>query len=124
MQQFPGYSEKEVLHDALSAQKSMTGLLNSFSNECANPGVRKIMLDILDDEHAIQFDVFNDMHARGYYPTTPAQQDKVCKLKDTYAKSAKSAGGKSSSQGQQPGAAAQDENTGAWHTDKNNTPLL
>lgn len=96
-----GFSEKEVLLDALTAQKGMTGMLNNFSNECANPEVRKVMLDILNDEHSIQFDVFNDMQTRGYYQVTPAQQDKVTKVKDTYA--------------QQSGANT-DTNTGIWHT--------
>ena len=99
------YTEKEVLHDALTMEKNITGTLNNFSNECANDNVRKVMLDILNDEHAIQFDVFNDMHARGYYPTTPAQQDKVNQIKSTYAKQA----------GQTPVI-----NTGEWHTQENN----
>ncbi len=96
-----GFSEKEVLFDALSAQKSMTGMFNTYSNECANPEVRKVMLDILNDEHSIQFDVFSDIQSRGYYSVTPAQQDKVTKVKDTYAQQA---------------SANTDTNTGIWHT--------
>ncbi len=84
------FSEKEVLHDALEAQKHITGMFNSYSNECANPQVRKVMLDILNDEHSIQFDVFNDMSKRGYYPVSPAQQDKVNQMKSTYAQQASS----------------------------------
>lgn len=84
------FTEKEVLHDALEAQKHVTGMFNSYSNECANPQVRKVMLDILNDEHSIQFDVFNDMQKRGYYPVTPAQQDKVNQIKSTYAQQASS----------------------------------
>lgn len=99
------FSDKEVLNDALTAQKHITGSLNTYSNECANNNVRKIMLDILNDEHSIQFDVFNDMQARGYYPTTPAQQDKVNQVKTTYAKQA---------------SANTSANTGEWHTQENN----
>lgn len=84
------FTEKEVLHDALEAQKHVTGMFNNYSNECANPQVRKVMLDILNDEHSIQFDVFNDMQTRGYYPVTPAQQDKVNQIKSTYAQQASS----------------------------------
>lgn len=96
-----GFSEKEVLHDALESQKQVTGMLNSFSNECANPEVRKVMLDILNDEHSIQFDVFNDMQRRGYYPVSAAQQDKITQIKNTYAQQ------------------ASNTNTGAWHTQNN-----
>ncbi len=84
------FTEKEVLHDALEAQKHVTGMFNNYSNECANPQVRKVMLDILNDEHSIQFDVFNDMQTRGYYSVTPAQQDKVNQIKSTYAQQASS----------------------------------
>ena len=66
------YSDKEVLEDALTAQKHITGMFNTSSNECVHPELRKTMLDILNDEHSIQFDVFDDMHQRGMYPTPSA----------------------------------------------------
>ena len=96
------FTEKEVLHDALEAQKHVTGMFNNYSNECANPQVRKVMLDILNDEHSIQFDVFNDMQTRGYYSVTPAQQDKVNQIKSTYAQQA-SSGSSGGSGGMIPG---------------------
>ncbi|MDL2217096.1 spore coat protein [Christensenellaceae bacterium OttesenSCG-928-M15] len=102
------YTEKEVLADALTMQKNITGTLNNFSNECKNQNVRKTMLEILNDEHSIQFDVFNDMHTRGYYKTTPAQQDKINQVKSTYAQQANNTGTSA--------------NTGEWHT-KQDDPL-
>ncbi len=85
-----GYTDKEVLTDALTMQKHMTGNVNTFSNECKNQDVRKTMLDILNDEHSIQFDIFNDMQAKGYYKTKPAPQDKISEVKSTFAKQANS----------------------------------
>ncbi|MDR1619081.1 MAG: spore coat protein [Clostridiales bacterium] len=82
------FSDKEVLHDALTAQKGVTGLFNTFSNEVVCPNLHKVMLDILNDEHAIQFEVFNDMHGRGFYPTPAAQQDKINQTKKQYAEQA------------------------------------
>ncbi len=93
------FTEKEILQDALTAQKGATGMFNTFSNECACPNLQKIMLDILNDEHAIQFDVFNDMSQRGFYPTTSAPQDKINQLKTQYANQAVTT-----------------TNTGVWHT--------
>ena len=46
------------------------------------------MLDILEEEHDIQQDVFNMMHSKGYYPTPAAEQQKVDQLKQQYAKCA------------------------------------
>lgn len=73
------YTEKEILGDALAAQKASTGHFNMSANECVHEDVRQTMLHILNQEHDIQQDVFKMMHAQGYYPT-PAAEDK--KLQD------------------------------------------
>ena len=41
------YSEKEVLADALTAEKSATNNYNTFSNECVHEDVRNAILDCL-----------------------------------------------------------------------------
>lgn len=78
------YKEKEILGDALAAQKSATNLFNTFSNECVHEGLRTTMLDILADEHTMQQDVFCSMHERGFYPTPDAQQNKIDEAKQKY----------------------------------------
>ena len=83
MQQ-PLYSEKEVLADALSAEKSATTLYNTFSNECVHENVRNAILDCLEKEHDIQQEVFNMMHDRGFYPTHSADTQKMEEAKQKY----------------------------------------
>ena len=78
------YTEKEVLGDALSAQKATTELFNKASNECVHENVRESLLDILEEEHEIQQDVFCMMHQKGYYPTPAAEEKKVQQLKMQY----------------------------------------
>jgi len=78
------YTEKEVLSDALSAQKACTELFNKASNECVHENVRESLLDILEEEHEIQQDVFVMMHDKGMYPTPEAEQKKVDQLKQQY----------------------------------------
>ena len=74
----PGiYTEKEILGDALSAQKSTTALFNTSANECVHEDVRQTLMHILNQEHDIQQDVFEMMHAQGYYPTPAADAKKV-----------------------------------------------
>ena len=46
--------------------------------------VRESLLDILEEEHEIQQDVFCMMHAKGMYPTPEADQKKVQQLKQQY----------------------------------------
>ena len=78
------YTEKEVLGDALSAQKATTELFNKASNECVHENVRESLLDILEEEHEIQQDVFCMMHQKGYNPTPVAEDKKVQQLKMQY----------------------------------------
>ena len=78
------YTEKEVLGDALSAQKATTELFNKASNECVHENVLESLLDILEEEHEIQQDVFCMMHQKGYYPTPEAEDKKVQQLKMQY----------------------------------------
>ena len=52
------YTEKEILGDALSAQKATTGHFNTYANECVHEDLRETLLDILDEEHELQQNLF------------------------------------------------------------------
>lgn len=80
----PVYTKKEILGDALSTQKATTELFNKASNECVHEDVRETLLDILEEEHEIQQDVFVMMHSEGLYPTPVAEDKKVEQLKQQY----------------------------------------
>lgn len=85
------YSKKEILADALSAEKATTGVYNTMANECKCPELKNTLLNILGQEHNIQFDVFNTMQSEGFYPTPEAQQQKIDEAKQTYAANATNA---------------------------------
>ncbi len=76
--------DKEVINDVLSSQKFITDSYNNFTNECATPNVREQFMRILTEEHQIQAEVFDEMSKRGWYPTTPAQQQKVQQAKQKF----------------------------------------
>ena len=82
------YTDKEVLSDALTSVKTATTLYNTFANECVHPEVRDTLLQVLKDEQDIQFDVFNEMHSRGLYPTPAAEQEKIDQAKQTFSSQA------------------------------------
>ncbi len=71
------YSDKEILTDALVAEKTATDHYNTFANECVHDNVRDAILHCLEQEHSIQQDVFEMMHSRGLYPTPDAEEKKV-----------------------------------------------
>ena len=86
----PGiYTEKEILGDALAAQKSTTSQFNMAANECMHEDLRKTVMKILNQEHEIQQSVFDEMHAAGYYPTPAAEDRKVQETKQKFSQCAK-----------------------------------
>ena len=83
------YTDKEILADALTAEKAATNNYNTFANECVHDSVRDAILHCLEQEHSIQEDVFNMMHQRGYYPTPDAEQNKVQNAKQKFSQCVK-----------------------------------
>ena len=83
------YTDKEILADALTAEKAATGNYNTFANECVHDTVRDAILHCLQQEHMIQEDLFNLMHARGYYPTPDAEATKVQSAKQKFSQCVK-----------------------------------
>lgn len=78
------FGEKEMLSDALSSQKFTTDGYNTFANECSNPAVKGEIMNILNEEHQIQFEIFSEMHKRGWYPVQQAEQQKIVQTKQKY----------------------------------------
>ena len=70
-------TEKQILQDSLVSQKQMTGAYNTFAGECVSEQLRCAMLNILDDEHKIQSDIFNTMQSNGWYQVEQADQQKI-----------------------------------------------
>ena len=86
----PGiYTEKEIYGDALAAQKACTNQFNMAANECTHEDVRQTLMHILNEEHEIQQDVFEMMHAQGYYPTPAAEMKKVEETKQQFSQCVK-----------------------------------
>lgn len=74
-------TDQEIMDDVLTSQKHITGVYNTFSNECVCGKLQSDMLNILDEEHQMQFDVFSEMQNRGWYSPEAAQQEKIDKTK-------------------------------------------
>ena len=83
------YTDKEILNDGLCAQKATTGKMNLAANECVHENLRKDILNVLNQEHSIQYEVFSMMSQRGMYPTPAADDKKVMEAKQKYAQSYK-----------------------------------
>lgn len=77
--------EKEIMTDLLCSQKFVTSLYNTFCNEAATPAVRSCLSSILQDEHRVQEEIFNEMSAKGYYKPEMAEETKLSAEKQKFA---------------------------------------
>ena len=79
-----GFSDKEMLSDILSSQKYATSGYNTSANESATPAIKTDFMNILNEEHQIQNDVFKEMQKRGWYPVETADHNKIQQTKQRY----------------------------------------
>ena len=77
-------NEQQTMMDLLSSQKYLTGMYQSFGNECATPSVRGCMFSILEEEQRISEEIFTQMNTRGYYPVEKAEDTKVDQAKQKF----------------------------------------
>ena len=77
--------EKELLQDGLLVQKHITDSYNTFAGECVNEQLRGAMLNILDDEHRIQADIFCNLQSHGWYQVEAAEQQKIQQARQKFA---------------------------------------
>ena len=77
-------TEKDMLQDGLASQKHITDSYNTFAGECVNPQLRGTFLNILDEEHRIQAELFNTMQSKGWYQVEQAPAQKVQQTRQKY----------------------------------------
>jgi len=78
------YTDKEMLNDALSSQKMLTNDYNTVANECSDPNVKAMMINILQDEHTMQHEAFEEMKKRGWYQVEAADVNKITQAKTKF----------------------------------------
>ena len=81
-------NDREMLTDALSSEKFMTENYNQYANECASHSLMNEFMNLLSEEHQIQHEVFTELQKRGWYPTTPADQQQIQTVKAKYSSAA------------------------------------
>ena len=88
MNQKSAFCDKDMMTDMLSSQKFITDGYNTYANECATPALKTDFMNILNEEHQIQNEIFTEMQKRGWYPTEPAEQCKINEVKQNYSSGA------------------------------------
>lgn len=79
-----GFDTRAMLHDFLSTQKMVTGNYNTFAGECMHSDLRSDVLSILQEEHSIQNEIFEEMKQNGWYPVKAATQAQITTAKKKF----------------------------------------
>lgn len=85
MAQNSGFDDKMMMSDLLNAEKQMTGVYNTFLCESETTEVMNCLSGILNDEHAIKNEIFQEMSSKGWYKTQKAEDTKLNQAKQQFA---------------------------------------
>lgn len=69
--------DQSLLWDCLKDQKFLAGNYNTMATEVACSQLLQNTLRIHQEEININYDIFNLMHAKGWYPVPAAEQQKI-----------------------------------------------
>lgn len=76
--------DKETVNDFIASQKQIASSYNTFAGECVNEQLRTDFLNILDDEHRIQADLFNQANSRGWYQVKQADAAQISQVRQKF----------------------------------------
>lgn len=65
-------NDQERITDLILMEKKMSANYNEFASECVNPQLRTQFLNLLNQDHTIQEQLFQAAQSRGWYQTQPA----------------------------------------------------
>ncbi len=70
-------NEQDFLTDLLMGEKKMSGNYDTYASECVNMQLRDQFLQILNQGHKTQTELFNQAKSKGWYQVEKAPADKV-----------------------------------------------
>ena len=76
--------DKEIMENILLNLKGECDLYMHGAIESATPSVRAAFNTALTDTLKMQADVYDKMAAKGWYPTTPAEQKQIDAVKQKF----------------------------------------
>lgn len=70
-------TEQEILSDLLMGEKKMSANYDVFASECVNTQLRDQFLQIFDQGHKTQTELFSKAKSKGWYQVEQAPASKV-----------------------------------------------
>ncbi len=76
--------DKDIMDDILTAEKHAALNYSMFANECATAGIRNDVMNLMNDQHKLQSEIFDFMSTRGWYAPEQAETQKIQKAKQKF----------------------------------------
>ena len=70
-------NDQERLTDFICSEKKMSATCDTFASECVNTALRNDFLNILNQSHQTQSDLFRIAQSKGWYQVEQAPANKV-----------------------------------------------
>ena len=71
------FDDRMMMNDTLNTQKQITQMYNHYAGECSCPQCKDTLMDVLQDEHDMQYEVYQEMAKRGWYTVQCASENEV-----------------------------------------------
>ncbi len=84
MQENNNMQDKELMDDMLTCEKHAALNYSMFANECSTESVRADAMNLLNDQHKLQSEIFDFMSSRGWYAPEQAEMQKIDKAKQKF----------------------------------------
>ena len=68
---------QEILQDLLCCEKYMLEMYKQYTIEASNEKLKELCIQNMKDTFALQFDIFEKMKERNFYPVENAESKKV-----------------------------------------------
>ena len=85
-------TEQEWATDLLMGEKKMTANYDTYASECVNTQLRDQFLQILNQSHKTQTELFNMAKEKGWYQVEQAQAQKVDQARQKFTNQAPTLG--------------------------------
>jgi spore coat protein CotF len=81
----PQMNDRDRINDVLAMEKYLANGYNTAVNEAGNPALFQAQLQILNEVHQAQRDLFNLMHQKGWYKTEAANTNQITQKTQQFA---------------------------------------
>lgn len=78
----PSFSEKELMHDLLASEKQVISAYSTGMTESSCQNLRGVLEKNFKNVEQAQYEVFNAMHQKNWYPTKEAPANELQQLKN------------------------------------------